>query len=350
MSKIILKEEISSPATPGIDKVILYPKSDGKIYSKDDLGVETQLSNSGGDVVGAAAVNDGALAAYNGTTGKLLKNTNTFYDATNMRLGINTTNPCSTLDIHGSMSQSCIVKTTNYIAANEYGILADATSTTITITLPLAAITEHRTYLIKKIDNTSNEVIIAASGSETIDGEPLQYLVSKNDAVTIVACNGGWYILSQINGIPHAQISSNISQQPVVTTPVTVILNQNDNIEGISHDTQTLPERIKINKKSKYFIMAAGQVGKTIATADVYVDLWLRINGVDVPNSNTRINIPTLTSTGVLVAQTIAAMNKNDYFQVMMSVSNATSGAGLIAATPAGEPAVPSIIVSVYEV
>jgi len=42
MSKIILEEQ-ASPSTPAANKVALYPKSDGHIYSMDDAGNESLL-------------------------------------------------------------------------------------------------------------------------------------------------------------------------------------------------------------------------------------------------------------------------------------------------------------------
>lgn len=42
MSTLTLEEQ-SAPSTPGANKVVVYPKSDGLVYSKDDAGVEILL-------------------------------------------------------------------------------------------------------------------------------------------------------------------------------------------------------------------------------------------------------------------------------------------------------------------
>jgi hypothetical protein len=39
---LVLDEHSSAPATPAAGKAILYVKADGKVYSKDDAGVETE--------------------------------------------------------------------------------------------------------------------------------------------------------------------------------------------------------------------------------------------------------------------------------------------------------------------
>jgi hypothetical protein len=48
--------EIAAPATPGANKVVIYAKSDGKLYIKDDAGTETDLTAVGGGGGGSGAV------------------------------------------------------------------------------------------------------------------------------------------------------------------------------------------------------------------------------------------------------------------------------------------------------
>jgi len=45
MSKIILEEQ-AAPDTPAANKVALYAKADGLMYTKDDAGTETELGTS----------------------------------------------------------------------------------------------------------------------------------------------------------------------------------------------------------------------------------------------------------------------------------------------------------------
>lgn len=41
-------DEIAAPGTPSAGKVAIYPKTDGKLYIKDDTGTETDLTSAGG--------------------------------------------------------------------------------------------------------------------------------------------------------------------------------------------------------------------------------------------------------------------------------------------------------------
>ena len=49
----LLLDEQTAPGTPSTGQVVVYPKSDGFLYSKDDAGTETQLAVSSGITLGA---------------------------------------------------------------------------------------------------------------------------------------------------------------------------------------------------------------------------------------------------------------------------------------------------------
>lgn len=69
--------EAAAPATPAAGEVIVYAKSDGLLYQKDDAGTETQLANAGaGDVANDAiwdAAGDLAVGSGADTATKLTK-------------------------------------------------------------------------------------------------------------------------------------------------------------------------------------------------------------------------------------------------------------------------------------
>lgn len=48
LQKGLVLPEISSPATPSANTVIIYAKADGNVYQKDDAGTETNLAIGGG--------------------------------------------------------------------------------------------------------------------------------------------------------------------------------------------------------------------------------------------------------------------------------------------------------------
>ena len=152
-------------------------------------------------------------------------------------------------------------------------------------------------------------------------------------------------------GTPAAQLSHTLNIQPKVTKPVYIIMNSNDYINGgITHSTSRNAADVIVNKDGSYLIVASGQVGKTSGNTTCNVNLWLKQNGQDVANSNTRYAVNTKNDTVVLVSQAIMPLKMNDTISPMMSVSQANQGCGLINTLPTGEPDIPAIIFSIVRI
>lgn len=150
---------------------------------------------------------------------------------------------------------------------------------------------------------------------------------------------------------PAAQLSHTESIQPNVTEPVYVSMNSNDYINGgITHSSSRNTADVIVNEEGSYLIVAAGQVGKTSGNTTCNVDLWLRLNGEHVANSNTRASIPTANDTIVLVSQAIMPLKPDDTINTMMSVSATDQGCGLINTAPSTEPNIPAIIFSIVRI
>jgi hypothetical protein len=144
-----------------------------------------------------------------------------------------------------------------------------------------------------------------------------------------------------------AQLSCNHDQRPKkAKEPTPVSLNVNDAITGIEHFTTKDNSIIRIKRSGLYFIMAAPQVGRKKGNDPQYVDIWLRKNGEDVPNSNVRTILHHGSAKDVIVNQSMIPLFREDTVQVMMSVENSDDGLGLESINPKGEPTIPSIILS----
>jgi hypothetical protein len=119
-------------------------------------------------------------------------------------------------------------------------------------------------------------------------------------------------------------------------------MNSTDATLGISQKNGV----VDIAATGNYFIVAAIQVGGN-ATATGKVRLWLRVNGKDVDNSNCEQSVPTPGFTTVMVSQGVNALKKGDKVEAMYSGS--APGLGIVFSHPDGEPAVPSIIFSLFK-
>ncbi len=140
----------------------------------------------------------------------------------------------------------------------------------------------------------------------------------------------------------YLQESSTETQLLTDTKGHSIAMNSTDATLGISQKNGV----VDIAATGNYFIMAAIQVGGN-GTATGKVRLWLRVNGKDVDNSNCEQSVPTPGFTTVMVSQGVNGLKKGDKVEAMFSAS--APGLGIVYSKPAGEPAVPSIIFSLFK-
>lgn len=92
-----------------------------------------------------------------------------------------------------------LVESTTYTAtAEDTYILADdgEAGDVITITLPPVAEAPMGTVIHVKKIGSSDDVVVAADGSETIDGSADHTLTDSNQSVKLVSDGSAWYIFS----------------------------------------------------------------------------------------------------------------------------------------------------------
>jgi len=150
----------------------------------------------------------------------------------------------------------------------------------------------------------------------------------------------------KVASTPFIQASDSSNQAPGVTTPVQVSFNTTDGSSGIVNSSGNFT----ISEAGLYMIIAGAQIGEVSNNGNVNVDVWLRKNATDIPNSGVRNFVTSTLDTKVVMTNVIARFAAGDVLKVMMSVDDSSHGAGLRALAPAGEAAIPSIILSVYKV
>jgi hypothetical protein len=136
-----------------------------------------------------------------------------------------------------------------------------------------------------------------------------------------------------------ALISSDTQVAKAANTPYAVTMT-GDATPGFKVDGS----KVTILEAGDYFVVGAAQVGGS-TTGDIY--LWVRQNGKDVVDSNSIQNIPSPAFTTVLVSQGEMTFKAGDVFEFMYAAT--APGLGLIATKPAGMPAVPSMIFSIFK-
>ena len=143
-----------------------------------------------------------------------------------------------------------------------------------------------------------------------------------------------------------AQLSGGETQRPATTGPTVVTMEQVDLIQGLSLVNDNC---VRVHHPGKYLVVAAPQCGRLKGGDKENIRCWLRVNGVDVPNSNVLLVLGQ-GDKDVIVSQGILQLAVADKVQVIIAVSDPKDGVGIEAIDIDGEPLVPSIIFSMYRI
>jgi hypothetical protein len=139
----------------------------------------------------------------------------------------------------------------------------------------------------------------------------------------------------------YLQASSTEEQLAKDTKPMVVTMNSTDAAKNIKMEKGV----VTVNEAGAFFFVAAAQIG---GKTKGLVRMWMRINGKDVDNSNTEQIVTDAEFTAVLVCQGVAEVKRGDKVEVVYSGS--VPGVGLVVKKPAGEPVVPSLILSGWRI
>ncbi len=145
------------------------------------------------------------------------------------------------------------------------------------------------------------------------------------------------------------QLSSMLTQRVTTLEPVVIQLDSQEEAAGGAHSINFDGGSIIMKQSGTYLIIAAPQVGKTDGTSNRWIDFWLRVNNVDLTNSNIRRVLTNSQEKDVIPMNVVTDLNKNDILQVMMSAETDNEGIGIEVIEPEGEPTIPSIIVTIVQ-
>lgn len=145
------------------------------------------------------------------------------------------------------------------------------------------------------------------------------------------------------------QLASTKSQRINSLKPIEVEMDIQEDVAGGVHTIDFEKSDIMIKQSGMYLIIAAPQVGKTKGTRNRWIDFWVRVNNVDVPYSNVRRVLTDSQEKDVIPLNMVTPLNRGDTLNIMMSGETENEGIGIEAIEPDGEPAIPSIIVTIVQ-
>jgi DNA gyrase/topoisomerase IV subunit A len=188
-----------------------------------------------------------------------------------------------------------------------------------------------------------DDVVGVATNSSFYDDKFLQWNSTTNEA-EFVTINSG-----NVSGIVtgyYGNFFDTTTQTIVgVNTHQPVRLNTTDLSNQVSIANSS---HIVVANSGVYNIQFSLQIDKTQGSG-AHIYIWLRKNGLDVPNSATELAVQGTSSEIVAAWNFVVASNANDYYELMISATDvhirlkAVSASGVV-------PAIPSVIVSVVSV
>ncbi len=141
------------------------------------------------------------------------------------------------------------------------------------------------------------------------------------------------------------QFSSNKTQRPNTREPVKLELNWLTLVQMIDFKKGD----IVIKQPGIYLLIACPQIGKVSGTTPRWLDFWVRVNNIDVSNSNIRAVVTDPQEKTVVTLNVVLPLNSDDTLNIMMSTESMDEGLGVETITPIGEPIIPSIIVTIVQ-
>lgn len=130
-----------------------------------------------------------------------------------------------------------------------------------------------------------------------------------------------------------------------INTPYAMTLNTTAESNQIA---VTSGSRITFKNRGTYNIQFSAQLDQTSgASHNIYI--WLRKNGVDIPNSSSIVAIQGTTAELVAAWNFVISVSGGDYVQIMWAVSS-TSVQIVAAPANAFSPAIPSVIVTAVSI
>jgi len=145
------------------------------------------------------------------------------------------------------------------------------------------------------------------------------------------------------------QFSSGKTQRVDTLKPMEIQLDAQEDVAGGVHTIDFDKGDIIVKQSGMYLIIAGPQVGKNKGTRNRWIDFWLRVNNVDVPNSNIRRVLTDSQEKDVIPLNAVIPLNRGDNMNIMMAAETDSEGIGIEAIEPDGEPTIPSIIVTIVQ-
>ena len=198
-------------------------------------------------------------------------------------------------------------------------------------------------------DLDGNILLVDSSGSITFNDAYTFPTVDGNANEVLETDGSGTLSFVRMPKAIYAELSDSTDQEfAAPDTPFSIKFDTNDEISGITHSITTDSENISIVTTGVYTMFAQPQVATGAGGAGKF-HMWLQKNTgggfADIPNTNIELSLASQEENVIPLATTFL-LDAGDVIRLRASVSDVRIK--LHAQTPAGEPAIPSIIFTMF--
>ena len=124
-----------------------------------------------------------------------------------------------------------------------------------------------------------------------------------------------------IGNIPSGSFYDNTTQTATANTPTAMLISQSLYLNNVALSGTT---GMQVNDAGYYNVQFSAQVFRTTGSSSQHIDIWLRVNGTDVANSNSRVNINDHSIYHVAAWNWFILLAASDIVEIMYSVTSAT--------------------------
>lgn len=154
------------------------------------------------------------------------------------------------------------------------------------------------------------------------------------------------------SSLTYGSFYDTTTQTAAIDTPTPMKLNTTDFVNGFSIQNDLLgnPTRITANRNGRYNLQFSAQINRESGGNTRQIDIWIRINDIDVPSSNTAISVVANSNKLVAAWNWFLSLNATQYVQIMWAQNDAIDLLFEPENLTIPYPATPSVITTIVEV
>jgi hypothetical protein len=123
-----------------------------------------------------------------------------------------------------------------------------------------------------------------------------------------------------IGNIPLGSFYDNTTQTALANTPTAMLISQTNFLNNVALSGTT---GMQVNDAGYYNVQFSAQVYRTTGSSSQHIDIWLRVNGTDVANSNSRLNVNDHLIYHVAAWNWFLLLAASDTVEIMWATTNA---------------------------